>query len=82
MTKKPPLPFTTSALQQKASNEFNFSPKQTMRLAQTLYENGHITYMRTDSKKYSKEFINKAKKFISSIKITLGYFHLIIQMII
>ncbi len=63
-TKNPPIPFTTSALQQKASNEFNFSPKQTMRLAQTLYENGHITYMRTDSKKYSKEFVNTAKKYI------------------
>ena len=63
-TKNPPIPFTTSALQQKASNEFNFSPKQTMRLAQTLYENGHITYMRTDSKKYSKEFVDTAKKYI------------------
>ena len=63
-TKNPPTPFTTSTLQQKASNECGFSPKQTMRLAQTLYENGHITYMRTDSVKYSKEFVDKAKKFI------------------
>jgi DNA topoisomerase I len=63
-TKNPPKPFTTSLLQQKASNEFNFSPKQTMRCAQILYENGLITYMRTDSAKYSKEFITKAKKFI------------------
>lgn len=63
-TKNPPKPFTTSLLQQKASNEFNFSPKQTMRSAQILYENGLITYMRTDSAKYSKEFITKAKKFI------------------
>ena len=62
--KKPPLPFTTSVLQQKASNELSFSPKQTMRLAQTLYENGYITYMRTDSKTYSKEFIDKAKDYI------------------
>ena len=65
--KKPPLPFTTSVLQQKASNEMNFSPKQTMKLAQTLYENGYITYMRTDSKTYSKEFIGKAKDFIKEI---------------
>mgnify|MGYP006081916037 FL=1 len=63
-TKNPPIPFTTSTLQQKASNECGFSPKQTMRLAQTLYENGYITYMRTDSVKYSKEFVDKTKKFI------------------
>ena len=62
--KNPPIPFTTSTLQQKASNEYNFSPKQTMRLAQTLYENGLITYMRTDSITYSKEFVKKAKKYI------------------
>jgi DNA topoisomerase-1 len=65
-TKNPPIPFTTSTLQQKASNEYNFSPKQTMKLAQTLYENGHITYMRTDSTKYSKEFVDKAKKYIKT----------------
>ena len=62
--KSPPKPFTTSTLQQKASNECHYSPKQTMKLAQTLYENGYITYMRTDSKKYSKEFVDKAEKFI------------------
>ena len=40
-----------------------------MKLAQTLYENGYITYMRTDSKKYSKEFIAIAKKYISVITV-------------
>ena len=64
VTKNPPLPFTTSTLQQKSSNHFGYSPKQTMRLAQTLYESGYITYMRTDSKTYSKEFVDKSKKFI------------------
>ena len=64
VTKNPPQPFTTSTLQQKSSNHFGYSPKQTMRLAQTLYESGYITYMRTDSKTYSKEFVNKSKKFI------------------
>ena len=64
VVKKPPEPFTTSTLQQKSSNHFSYSPKQTMRLAQTLYEGGYITYMRTDSKTYSKEFVEKGKKFI------------------
>ena len=65
-TKKQPQPFTTSTLQQKASNEFHYSPKQTMKLAQKLYEKGYITYMRTDSKAYSKEFVKKAKEYITT----------------
>jgi DNA topoisomerase I len=64
--KKPPLPFTTSRLQQKASNLLHYSPKQTMRIAQTLYEAGYITYMRTDSFKYSKEFIKGAERLIKN----------------
>ena len=64
VTKKSPEPFTTSTLQQKASNHFGYSPKQTMRIAQNLYEAGYITYMRTDSKTYSKDFIDLGKSYI------------------
>lgn len=64
--KKSPEPLTTSTLQQLASNDLHLSPKDTMKYAQQLYENGYITYMRTDSKKYSKDFIEKTKKFISA----------------
>jgi DNA topoisomerase-1 len=62
--KNPPTPFTTSAIQQAASNEFRISPKETMSICQKLYEGGYITYMRTDSTTYSKEFIDTAKTFI------------------
>jgi DNA topoisomerase-1 len=62
--RKAPQPFITSTLQQSASNVLHFSPKDTMRLAQTLYENGYITYMRTDSKKYSETFIDSAVKYL------------------
>jgi DNA topoisomerase-1 len=62
--KSQPEPFTTSRLQQTASNELHFSPKETMKLCQSLYEAGYITYMRTDSKKYSAEFVENTKEFI------------------
>jgi DNA topoisomerase-1 len=62
--KAQPEPLTTSRIQQLASNELHISPKETMRLCQILYEEGHITYMRTDSKKYSKDFIDTAKEYI------------------
>lgn len=64
--KKSPEPLTTSGLQQMASNELHMSPKDTMKYAQQLYEDGYITYMRTDSKKYSEEFIENAKKYIAT----------------
>ena len=52
----PPQPFSTSTLQQAASNELHLSPKETMALCQTLYEEGYITYHRTDSQAYSVAF--------------------------
>ena len=58
--------FNTSRLQQAASNEFHFSPKDTMKMCQTLYEGGYITYMRTDSRQFSEEFIKKTKSYILS----------------
>ena len=63
--KKAPEPFTTSRIQQVASNELHYSPKETMRLCQILYEGGYITYMRTDSKTYSAEFIAGVKTYIT-----------------
>ena len=64
--RKAPTPFTTSTLQQTSSNELHISPKETMQICQKLYEGGYITYMRTDSKIYSKDFVESALKFITT----------------
>ena len=63
-TKQAPKPLNTSRLLQLANNVLHISPKETMSICQSLYQNGHITYMRTDSTKYSKDFLNKAEEFI------------------
>ena len=61
----PAAPFTTSTLQQEAARKLRFSVSQTMSVAQKLYEQGLITYMRTDSTNLSGLAINAAKKFIT-----------------
>lgn len=67
ITRTPPPPFTTSTLQQAAINSLGFSAKVTMMLAQKLYEQGYITYMRTDSTNLSLESMLAAKKTIAKI---------------
>jgi len=62
--KSPKPPFTTSTLQQEAAAKLGFSVKQTMMVAQRLYESGKITYMRTDSLNLSDEAIQKARSTI------------------
>src|SRR3989344_171327 len=64
IVKNPSPPFTTSTLQQAASTKFGFAPKRTMRIAQDLYENGLITYMRTDSVNLSGAFVASTRKLI------------------
>jgi len=59
-----PLPLNTSAIIQACSNQLHISPKQTMQICQTIYQNGYITYMRTDNRKYSKTFIKQAREYI------------------
>ncbi|MFA4996204.1 MAG: type I DNA topoisomerase [Patescibacteria group bacterium] len=65
-TRKPSAPFTTSTLQMEASRKLGYSAKQTMMLAQKLYEAGRITYMRTDSTNLSEEAVGAIRKTIKN----------------
>ena len=66
ITSSPPSILITSTLQQRASQALSMSPQQIMRNAQTLYENGLITYMRTDCAVYSDDFIKQINSFIQN----------------
>ena len=67
--RRPPVPFCTSTLQQFCSNMFNWSPDKTMKIAQSLYEKGKITYHRTESTAIAEEF---KKKIIEYVKTEWG----------
>lgn len=75
VSEKPPAPFTTSTLQQAASSSLGFKPKQTMGLAQALYQAGKITYMRTDSKNLSEDALSEIRswlqKYVNAKNITM-----------
>jgi len=73
----PPPPFTTSTLQQDANRRLGFSSKQTMAIAQKLYEEGKITYHRTDSVALSENFLKACQKFVKETygaDFSLAYF--------
>lgn len=66
-SRRPAAPFTTSTLQQEAARKLRFSARQTMSVAQSLYENGYITYMRTDSPSLSQQATNAARSQAASL---------------
>ncbi len=65
-TSKPYPPFTTSTLQQEANRKLGFTARRTMQAAQSLYENGHITYMRTDSTNLAQVAVDAARELVAS----------------
>ncbi len=66
LTRNPPPPFTTSTLQQEAARKLGFSASQTMRVAQGLYEDGAITYMRTDGVQMAGEAVSAARRAVAA----------------
>ena len=66
-TRKPFAPFMTSTLQQDAGRRLHFTSERTMRIAQRLYENGYITYMRTDSTSLSQQGLKAARSAATNI---------------
>lgn len=67
VTRKPAPPFTTSTLQQEANRKLRLSARDTMRIAQNLYENGYITYMRTDSVHLSDQAVAAARECVEKL---------------
>ncbi len=72
LSRNPPPPFTTSTLQQEAARKFGFAASHTMRIAQALYEDGSITYMRTDGVQMAPEAISAARRAVAT-RFDAGY---------